>query len=668
MGGYGGAFYLSEQSTAVIYSSVFEGNIADFRGGALYEDYGSNITCISCSFNGNVAYGHGGAWFAEDRNSQTSGTYPVLYNSTFTSNSATRYGGAATFFNGVTPSIEYCIFNGNSAEIGGAVAGVYNFVLKSNLSNVFTNNRATSIPSSNNFYNGTAPSWTSYDHNYTFNTNTYLSTLWDNRAVTATYNDDVAQSSHLCYVNQANGDNCPQPECTNPNLDGSTWAKAYFQLQYCIDRLNVTGGEIWVAQGTYYPLRSSSWAVSTDAPFYSFLLAANISLYGGFFGNETSRSQRNWKAFPTSLSCYVEYAHTHCAITVIAANNCILDGFILTNATYYVPARRRLGQNGEYSSSLVNVITSTAVDRGAGVFSNGTNIVVVNSIFLQNYADKGGGLYCIGYDFKAPSHEQSPTLVNNYFLGNTASSRGGAISADAFCHFTCNYCYFEYNRTPLKGGAIYCDYHSEPTLNNSIFQNNYAWEAGGVFGADGGSYVTMAYPKFFNNSATWEGGALYAGSHEFNESEGFTLITPTFEYNECTYGFDDIYVWPGASIDLLHTPTSYPTNAPTNTPTTHTPTHTPTTYIPTLKPTTLPTHNPTLKPTTFPTILSPSAINGTVSFTNQNDSNSTISNNVIYGVVAAGVVALLVIGIAGYWYYRKKKVFAELHISDIVPK
>ena len=76
-GGYGGAIYAYGPGNITIDDSVFTSNEASFRGGALYEDYGAKYVVTNSQFERNSAV-YGGAIFGEDRNSQTSGTFPSL--------------------------------------------------------------------------------------------------------------------------------------------------------------------------------------------------------------------------------------------------------------------------------------------------------------------------------------------------------------------------------------------------------------------------------------------------------------------------------------------------------------------------------------------------------------------------------------------------------------
>ncbi len=81
--------------------------------------------------------------------------------------------------------------------------------------------------------------------------------------------------------------------------DGTTWADAYTDLQSALAELADprTGGQgqIWVAAGTYKPTTGTD----VDA---TFLMSGFVSILGGFAGNETTLSQRDWRAHRTILS------------------------------------------------------------------------------------------------------------------------------------------------------------------------------------------------------------------------------------------------------------------------------------------------------------------------------------------------------------------------------
>jgi hypothetical protein len=79
--------------------------------------------------------------------------------------------------------------------------------------------------------------------------------------------------------------------------DGTSWETAYRYLQDALRAAN-RGDELWIAEGTYYPDRSDANAALRRG----FLVNTSVSLYGGFSGDEASRSQRDPEAHPVVLS------------------------------------------------------------------------------------------------------------------------------------------------------------------------------------------------------------------------------------------------------------------------------------------------------------------------------------------------------------------------------
>jgi hypothetical protein len=80
--------------------------------------------------------------------------------------------------------------------------------------------------------------------------------------------------------------------------DGLSWATAFESVQKGINEANGSGGgEVWVAQGTYYPTEYVSDAEgqrdATDGDYYkSFKMYAGIDVYGGFAGTEATKEAR----------------------------------------------------------------------------------------------------------------------------------------------------------------------------------------------------------------------------------------------------------------------------------------------------------------------------------------------------------------------------------------
>jgi len=99
----------------------------------------------------------------------------------------------------------------------------------------------------------------------------------------------TAYAQSIIYVNHA---------ATGAN-DGNSWNDAYTSLQDALQAAQI-GDEVWVAAGTYFP--DHGVLVTNGNRGESFTIPGGVSLYGGFSGNESSRSERNWIENRTILS------------------------------------------------------------------------------------------------------------------------------------------------------------------------------------------------------------------------------------------------------------------------------------------------------------------------------------------------------------------------------
>jgi uncharacterized repeat protein (TIGR01451 family) len=107
--------------------------------------------------------------------------------------------------------------------------------------------------------------------------------------------------------------------------NGTSWTMAYNDLQNALARADKgCGNEIWVAKGTYKPGTNV-----TD----SFTIPANVSVYGGFAGNETALEDRNWDIHQTILSGYIGKDESQNDLrnrqVVTMGDNTLLDGMVV---------------------------------------------------------------------------------------------------------------------------------------------------------------------------------------------------------------------------------------------------------------------------------------------------------------------------------------------------
>ncbi|MEM1392437.1 MAG: calcium-binding protein [Cyanobacteria bacterium P01_H01_bin.150] len=201
--------------------------------------------------------------------------------------------------------------------------------------------------------------------------------------------------------------------------DGSSWDNAFISLQSAL-AIAVSGDEIWVAQGVYKP-----GANREDR----FELPDGVTIYGGFFGNETSLEQRDIEKYITYLSGDIgkqrdNKDNNYTVVKLNSGSTATLDGFTIQDGNSNDDGG---GVYNDGNLTLKNVLVryNLAADSGGGIFNNGT-INIIDSTVDTNFAvgnnstSGGGGLINAGV---------SATITNSIFYDNGAN-KGSAIRND----------------------------------------------------------------------------------------------------------------------------------------------------------------------------------------------------------------------------------------------
>lgn len=335
-------------------------------------------------------------------------------------------------------------------------------------------------------------------------------------------------------------------------MTGSSWQTAYIDLQEALS-VAETGDQIWVAKGTYFPSK-------TDASC-SFQMKDNVALYGGFIGDETELTQRDWETNETVLSGNIgDYnSSSDNSKTVVQAANAILDGFTISDGTGNgapsasdTKQSANQGMGSPPSGNEVGHMTPDALmsngatpGTGAGLQIWQCSPVVRNCKIINNTSGKGGGVYIVGVFSGKPELSKTqetvePLFINCIIENNTAVGRGGGISMDLGagglfidCVFSGNAC------TDGKGGAVYNDFGCSPYFENCLFTGNFS-QSGGAMANDGQSNPVISHCTFYNNEASVAGAALYQGSGPFNDP---IVLNSIIWGNSCLEDEISIYNW-----------------------------------------------------------------------------------------------------------------------------
>ncbi|MHC4335632.1 MAG: LamG-like jellyroll fold domain-containing protein, partial [Planctomycetota bacterium] len=285
-------------------------------------------------------------------------------------------------------------------------------------------------------------------------------------------NYDVADSSG--YGNHGQAARFTSAMGVEPDY-ATPWVITYLDLQDAIDDAGESD-EVWVRSGRYTPTRPANRAAT-------FTLKSNVYIYGGFAGDETDRSQRDWISNPTVLSGDLAADDVgdfddpsrdeNSYHVVIGDDDVLLDGFIV-EAGY---------ANGPYAT-------------GGGMCNVMCSPTVTNCTFRNNYAEGDGGAML---NFGGNT---APKLTDCVFRGNGAGRDGGAVCNDHSSALIYN-CFFIENGSSNIGGAVFNHWHIfavDPEIINCVFYGNKAPGGGALY-----NYYTrtdIINCTFYNNEAT----------------------------------------------------------------------------------------------------------------------------------------------------------------------
>jgi hypothetical protein len=528
----GGGIY-NEFSSPTLTNCSFQGNRAT-NGGGIYNNSSSSPTITNCSFQGNRAANGGGIY----NNSSSS---PTLANCSFQGNSATSDGGGIYNNSSSSPTLTNCIIWNNQAGLSttspsssvrdNSSTPTYSYCLIQGYTKDDLN--TGSSPDTNLAPNNplfireidpiTAPITTGGDLRLRGgspaidagdNTKNPTSTDLGGQPRFIDGNQDNIATIDLGAYESDGGPIFVNATVSDGTGDGTSWANAFRHLQSAL-AVASAGAEIWVAKGTYYP--DEGTGQSDNNRTSTFALKPGVAIYGGFAGTETSFSQRDPSAHPTTLSgdignpgdisdnAYQVLRASGAAITATT----ILGGFTITagNANGSFPNNTGGGiyNNSSSSPTLTNCSFqgNSASQWGGGIYNSTSSPTLTNCSFQGNSASlSGGGIY---------NFDSSPTLTNCSFQGNSATQDGGGIYNDRSLPTLTN-CSFQGNVADYGGGI--CNEFSSPILNNCSFQGNSADFGGGIFN----EFSSL----ILNNCIIWRNkdssGTGTASSSVFNDS------------------------------------------------------------------------------------------------------------------------------------------------------
>jgi hypothetical protein len=245
-----------------------------------------------------------------------------------------------------------------------------------------------------------------------------------------------------------------------PTQNGASWATAYGNLQTALSASSA-GVAIWVAQGTYKTTATTTRTIYFNIP-------SDVKVYGGFVGNETMLSQRNFRTNVTVLSGEIGNVNITTDNSYHVVNldgsgaNTLLDGFTVVGGyANFDPSK--------VVSATLAPSTSTIETGGGIVVQNAGIPTIANCMIVSNAAVTGGGIYL--------SDASIPKIVACKIMSNQAN-----FGAGIYCQDGSNGIISNSLISGNKGIGAFYNNKSNPTITNCTIAGNGGYN-GGIFNA-----------------------------------------------------------------------------------------------------------------------------------------------------------------------------------------
>lgn len=309
---------------------------------------------------------------------------------------------------------------------------------------------------------------------------------------------EVSSNCRDCQLGwaEADCDTCVRyadAHSTAASPTGLSWATAFPLVRDAVDAAaqavscgQASSCEVWVADGTYYTYVSSEKDILT--------LRHGVDLYGGFGGDETSKTQRDLSAHNSVLSGKrsASGAEQVCQIlTVQPGVEVVVDGLHIIdgNASQEVCAVKLgaavLIKDAGVTFSFCHFRGHQAQHGGAFHIEGKATVVLENCILNNNLALNNAGAVHL-YD-GASLFGKGVRFARNFSgVDGIGSGNGGAIHAGVGTSFFIEQSEFDGN-IANKGGAISARSPQVAVVKRSKFAGNYGYEGGAFFVSNSGA-------------------------------------------------------------------------------------------------------------------------------------------------------------------------------------
>jgi hypothetical protein len=547
--GEGGGLYETGASS-IMKNVVFYKDSTAYLGGGIFEE-GSSSKITNAIFSGNYSNGDGGGAIYID------GGSPVITNATFTGNEAPGDGTAVENNNGATSAFNNCVSWGNIysnlkdfASYSSSPVYNYNYT-KTGLGG--TNTSGTSNP----FVNSVNPAgadgiFGTADDGLAITASSVAFNTGSNTYISATDTTDIAGNTRIKSGTVDKGAFENQIAITHWYVDsastagvnnGGSWANAFTTFQQATATA-LSGDSIWVAKGTYQPPVNTAYTINN-----------NVDIYGGFAGNESLLTARNWVTNHSILSGN----NSNVIIDSGLNKTATFDGLTITDGK----GSKGVGIYNLNSSPFITNCTFSAnvgSSQGGAIYQDGGTLNITHNIFLQNKATGGGAVRA---NTVSGGSDPNAVIIGNIFYNNTSTfDDGGALSlvmgngTDTIINnvFAQNISNTTAGNNNNGGAIVQENGTSSYIVNNTFYADTATSNSGAIRFKSGGSnrylYNNLFY-KSFNGTDNTEV-SLAAGTTITAQSNNeLSLVNPMFTNEANLQGTDGLWFTADDGLQLL---------------------------------------------------------------------------------------------------------------------
>ncbi len=315
--------------------------------------------------------------------------------------------------------------------------------------------------------------------------------------------------------------------------NGASWATAFSTLEAALTASQVyQHAEVWAAQGIYDEQRSD--------PTGALRLKSNVTIYGGFNGTETARSQRNVNLYETVIDGSTARGGAP-AFHVVIADNATLDGVTITGGQATGGATEGLGGGVIVYGPTARFRNCTfrnnvAIQGGAAGLARGAAARFHNCRFENNTAQSGGA---IAADDGIVTGANTLTVTSlhvedSVFEGNMAANDGGALAATGLRAVWIFGSTFGGNEA-VQGGA--CAFSATRAwVRDSLFSANRATMTGEDAPAAEGGAIHAVDSLLRVRRTEFDANDAHAGGAVFFHGQDVEVYTSIFTGNTAQMG------------------------------------------------------------------------------------------------------------------------------------